>query len=147
MTEMPPPFFDGSQPCAQTDPEMFFPEKGYSGELVKAAKQVCAGCEFRQPCLEYAVKTRIEGIALAGIWGGTTVVERRKLADRPKRGPKQPAECGTPSGGKAHARRGEKKCDACQEAMRIYNREANYRRADRQNRQSPERVSREGNAA
>ncbi|MGH3813281.1 MAG: WhiB family transcriptional regulator, partial [Pseudonocardiaceae bacterium] len=38
--------------CAQTDPEAFFPEKGGS---TREAKRICAGCEVRAECLEYAL--------------------------------------------------------------------------------------------
>lgn len=72
------PLFDGSQPCAQTDPELFFPYKGGSNT---AAKRVCAGCQFRQPCLDYALVTTIGGIPLVGIWGGTSARERAGLRD------------------------------------------------------------------
>ena len=58
--------------CAQVDPEIFFPEKGGSS---REAKQICAACEFRAPCLDYAV-THQERF---GIWGGLSERERRKL--------------------------------------------------------------------
>ena len=38
--------------CAQTDPELFFPEKGGS---VREAKRVCAACPVRAQCLEHAL--------------------------------------------------------------------------------------------
>jgi len=38
--------------CAQTDPEAFFPEKGGS---TREAKRVCATCEVREECLQYAL--------------------------------------------------------------------------------------------
>ena len=38
--------------CAETDPEMFFPEKG---ESVRPAKRVCAGCEVQAECLQDAL--------------------------------------------------------------------------------------------
>jgi WhiB family redox-sensing transcriptional regulator len=37
------------------------------------AKQVCATCEVRRDCLEYALTTREP----YGIWGGLTELERR----------------------------------------------------------------------
>ncbi|MCL1840846.1 MAG: WhiB family transcriptional regulator [Propionibacteriaceae bacterium] len=61
--------------CAQTDPEAFFPDKGGS---TREAKGVCAHCEVREPCLEYAI-THDERF---GIWGGTSERERRKLRRR-----------------------------------------------------------------
>ena len=39
--------------CSQTDPEAFFPEKGGS---TKDAKRICARCEVKAECLEYALR-------------------------------------------------------------------------------------------
>ncbi|MGX1811574.1 WhiB family transcriptional regulator [Nocardia sp. NPDC055321] len=58
--------------CAQTDPDAFFPEKGAS---VREAKRICAGCEVRQRCLDYAL-ARDERF---GIWGGLSVRERGRM--------------------------------------------------------------------
>ncbi len=61
--------------CAQTDPEAFFPEKGGS---TREAKRVCASCEVRSECLEYALANDER----FGIWGGLSERERRKLRRR-----------------------------------------------------------------
>lgn len=61
--------------CAQTDPEAFFPEKGGS---TREAKRVCAACEVREECLEYALAHDER----FGIWGGMSERERRKLKRR-----------------------------------------------------------------
>ena len=58
--------------CAQTDPEAFFPEKGGS---TREAKRVCAKCEVREPCLEYA----LDHDERFGIWGGMSERDRRRL--------------------------------------------------------------------
>lgn len=58
--------------CAQTDPEAFFPEKGGS---TREAKAICAACEVRAECLEYAL-TKDERF---GIWGGLSERERRRM--------------------------------------------------------------------
>jgi WhiB family transcriptional regulator, redox-sensing transcriptional regulator len=58
--------------CAQTDPEAFFPEKGGS---TREAKRVCASCEVRAECLQYA----LEHDQRFGIWGGLSERERRRL--------------------------------------------------------------------
>lgn len=58
--------------CAQTDPEAFFPEKGGS---TREAKRICAGCEVRAECLEYALAFDER----FGIWGGLSERERRRL--------------------------------------------------------------------
>lgn len=58
--------------CPQTDPDLFYPEKGGS---VREAKQVCARCPVRAECLEYA----LENDERFGIWGGESERDRRKL--------------------------------------------------------------------
>ncbi|GAA4187913.1 hypothetical protein GCM10022219_01330 [Microbacterium oryzae] len=58
--------------CAQTDPEAFFPEKGGS---TRDAKRICATCDVRAECLEYA----LQNDERFGIWGGLSERERRKL--------------------------------------------------------------------
>lgn len=58
--------------CAQTDPEAFFPEKGGS---TREAKSVCATCQVRAECLEYALMNDER----FGIWGGLSERERRRL--------------------------------------------------------------------
>ncbi len=61
--------------CAQTDPEAFFPEKGGS---TREAKRICASCEVRAECLEYA----LQNDERFGIWGGLSERERRRLKRR-----------------------------------------------------------------
>ena len=61
--------------CAQTDPEAFFPEKGGS---TRDAKRICAGCDVRAQCLEFALANDQR----FGIWGGLSERERRKLKKR-----------------------------------------------------------------
>lgn len=58
--------------CTGVDPEIFFPERGGSS---KAAREVCARCEVRRQCLEYALNNKEQ----FGIWGGTSERERRRL--------------------------------------------------------------------
>ena len=61
--------------CRGADLEVFFPERGESAQV---ARQVCAACPVRQPCLDYAIANRI----VHGIWGGLTERERRALRSR-----------------------------------------------------------------
>ncbi|AGI12995.1 WhiB family transcription factor [Mycobacterium phage Butters] len=68
--------------CTQTDPEVFFPEKG---EPVGPARNICRRCEVQAKCLEVALAREEE----FGIWGGLTPNQRRAL----KRGAAQRA-CG-----------------------------------------------------
>jgi len=63
--------------CRDTDPELFFPigNAGPALRQLERAKQVCAGCQVRIPCLEWALATGQD----AGVWGGTGEDERRAL--------------------------------------------------------------------
>lgn len=61
--------------CAQTDPEVFFPEKGIP---TREAKRVCASCPVQEECLEYALKNDER----FGVWGGLSLNERRALHSR-----------------------------------------------------------------
>jgi WhiB family transcriptional regulator, redox-sensing transcriptional regulator len=58
--------------CRGAGLDLLFPERGESAE---PARQVCAACPVRQPCLDYAISNRIT----YGIWGGLTERERRAL--------------------------------------------------------------------
>lgn len=58
--------------CAEVDTEIFFPEKGGSDT---AAKTVCRRCPVQTECLQYAMDHPVDGV-----WGGTSVHERRHLA-------------------------------------------------------------------
>jgi len=58
--------------CLGVDPDLFFPERGAS---TREAKSVCAGCEVRLECLEYALANGEK----FGIWGGLSERERRRL--------------------------------------------------------------------
>jgi WhiB family redox-sensing transcriptional regulator len=59
--------------CSETDPEVFFPEKGGSTRMGKA---ICEkSCDLTDECLAYALETKER----FGIWGGASERERRKL--------------------------------------------------------------------
>lgn len=58
--------------CAQTDPEVFFPEKGESSEQ---AKKTCALCEVKEDCRAYAL---CNGETF-GVWGGLSESELRQI--------------------------------------------------------------------
>jgi len=94
----------GQALCAQTDPEVFFPEKGGS---TREAKKVCAQCFVQAECLDWALTTNER----FGIWGGLSERERRALthSDRTMSARTVPcAECpdlfATEAGRKRHAR-------------------------------------------
>jgi DNA-binding transcriptional MerR regulator len=64
--------------CADVDPELFFPEPGQVPQAA-AARQVCAGCGVRGPCLEAALHGPQARDDHAGIFAGTTARERVRL--------------------------------------------------------------------
>jgi WhiB family transcriptional regulator, redox-sensing transcriptional regulator len=67
----------GRAACSTEDPELFFPigTTGPAVDQADAAKRVCASCEVREECLEFALATNQD----AGVWGGLTEDERRTL--------------------------------------------------------------------
>lgn len=66
------PLLDGAL-CAQTDPEVFFPEKGRSDQ-VRRAKAICNRCPVKDECLSWALDNR----TVVGILGATTYTERKR---------------------------------------------------------------------
>jgi WhiB family redox-sensing transcriptional regulator len=58
--------------CRGADLQVFFPGRG---EPAGPARQICAECPVRQPCLDYALRHAITH----GIWGGLTERDRRPL--------------------------------------------------------------------
>jgi WhiB family transcriptional regulator, redox-sensing transcriptional regulator len=63
--------------CRDTSPELFFPigTTGLALDQIDAAKHVCGACPVAHQCLEFALATNQE----AGVWGGMTEDERRRL--------------------------------------------------------------------
>jgi hypothetical protein len=68
-------------PDYDVDPELFFPDTGQVPQ-VAAAKQVCAGCVVRGPCLEAALRGPQARDDHTGIFAGTTARERVRLRGR-----------------------------------------------------------------
>lgn len=58
--------------CRGISPALFYPERG---EPTNQAKAICAACDVRVECLEWAL-TRGERY---GIWGGMSERERRRV--------------------------------------------------------------------
>lgn len=58
--------------CQFEPPERFFPSDGVGVEI---AKQICASCPVKVPCLDYALEQRIDH----GVWGGTSERQRRRI--------------------------------------------------------------------
>jgi WhiB family transcriptional regulator, redox-sensing transcriptional regulator len=67
----------GRARCRDEDPELFFPvgSTGPAATQIEAAKAVCAVCDVRDECLEWAMASGQE----AGVWGGLSEEERRGL--------------------------------------------------------------------
>jgi len=63
--------------CKDEDPELFFPlgTTGTSTLQTAMAKSVCALCDVRPECLEWALATGQD----SGVWGGLSEEERRAL--------------------------------------------------------------------
>lgn len=57
--------------CAETDPEIFYPERGAS---VTDALKICMGCSVRCECAEHAIQHEAEGV-----WGGLSAKQRRAI--------------------------------------------------------------------
>lgn len=70
--------------CAQSDPDLFFPEG--SGSSVRNAKKICAVCPVRPQCADHAL--HLEGNTSAGhrhgAWGGMAPRQRADAGGTPK---------------------------------------------------------------
>lgn len=62
--------------CTSADPDLFFPVSavGVAAEQAEQACRICADCEVRRQCLEFAM----EHAEMEGIWGGTTPEQRMR---------------------------------------------------------------------
>jgi hypothetical protein len=90
-------------PGCLCDPELFTGPAGIEAEdepehdraaRIEVARQVCASCPVRPPCLAYALRTR----PAAGVWAGLTAEEiavtARRLARRRRAAVLRPASTG-----------------------------------------------------
>ena len=104
--------------CAQMgDKEAWFPDKGQSN---REAKTICAMCDVKTECLDYAVNSPAH---VTGIWGGLSETERDQLRkERNIPNVQDRIEHGTPAGARAHYRLREKPCPDCANAQTQYNR-------------------------
>jgi len=66
--------------CQDADPELFFPDGDIRSDRakVKMARLICRGCPVSATCLSWSLASGQE----AGIWGGLTEDERRRLRRR-----------------------------------------------------------------
>jgi len=63
----------GKARCKGLPPTMFFPERGQM--VPPSVRKMCAACEVREECLEFAVLSNEQ----YGIWAGTSIKQRRRL--------------------------------------------------------------------
>jgi WhiB family redox-sensing transcriptional regulator len=88
LTTPPAPGADGERDwrqdaaCRDADPELFFPEPGQLPQTAKA-KEVCAGCTVRGPCLDNALHGPLARDDRHGVFAGTTARDRTRLRGRP----------------------------------------------------------------
>lgn len=69
------PQFTGDEPCAQVGADFFSVDDSSNRyHNTKKLREICSGCEMREPCLEYALHVKV-----FGFWGGTTENERAKI--------------------------------------------------------------------
>jgi WhiB family redox-sensing transcriptional regulator len=68
--------------CRDADPELFFPEPGQLPHVAQA-KEICAGCTVRGPCLDNALHGPLARDDHHGIVAGTTARDRTRLRGRP----------------------------------------------------------------
>ena len=71
MTAYPIP--EGAVPPCRRKPDLFFPAPGRNDQA-EAARHICGGCEFRDPCAAYAITRDV-----FGVWGKTTERERKEI--------------------------------------------------------------------
>lgn len=67
------PDWTASALCAQTDPELWFPDKGGNSGRARA---ICSACPVKAECLEYSLEAHP---APVGVWGGTTEKQRHAI--------------------------------------------------------------------
>lgn len=65
--------------CADR-PDLFFP--GVGGSKARVAKRLCATCPVEDQCREWALANREP----LGVWGGTSVRDRRKILQEREQG-------------------------------------------------------------
>ena len=77
------PNWRSASACLSADPDLFFPitAAGLAEKQITQAKMICAGCQVRQECLEFAMTHD----QVYGIWGGTTPEDRQRARRRKRR--------------------------------------------------------------
>lgn len=60
--------------CQGVDPDLYFPEKHEAKRAYAITRPICATCEVKDECREYAIENRMD----SGMWGGMTANDLRK---------------------------------------------------------------------
>ena len=68
--------------CVGLPESWFFPEREDSPKVTVGAKRVCASCQVRQQCLDYAMTPPV---ITNGVWGGLSERERKRLRRKQRR--------------------------------------------------------------
>ena len=68
----------GEAVCREIGHDVFFDE---DAQTTSAAKNICGQCPVQTDCLNYALRIG----PVAGVWGGTTASQRRRLNTRLRR--------------------------------------------------------------
>ena len=76
------PVWQQQAACKGQYAPVFFPPLHFEGKQARLsrerrAKAICAGCDVRTECLDFALKTAEPH----GVWGGLSELERRSLVD------------------------------------------------------------------
>lgn len=66
--------------CREKPTKWFVPDRINAPEVLNA-KKICASCEVRSPCLEFALEVRVDSPTgwSEGIWAGTTEKDRQLI--------------------------------------------------------------------
>lgn len=121
------PDWRGSAACAQTDPELWFPERGGSP---RNAKRVCRTCPVRWECLAYALTNDERH----GVWGGYMPDERAQMRKPRTAAPtvairdRVPIDIGDRAHGTHAGWNAGCKCRACETAEKFYQRSRHLQR-------------------
>lgn len=72
----PYPAYDGTEPCRQVDPDIYYPSTFNAVPRMTRAllNELCNGCAMRDPCLMWALHHEKDGF-----WAGTTPEDRHKM--------------------------------------------------------------------
>jgi WhiB family redox-sensing transcriptional regulator len=75
------PDWQADAACLGQGPDGWFPRRApgtATADQVDQAKAICHGCPAREECFRYAMRHNIKH----GVWGGTSVTERRNIRRR-----------------------------------------------------------------